>query len=44
MRFGYERAGFARVVELDAPHLVMQTHPTEVANLIEALATAQIPS
>jgi pimeloyl-ACP methyl ester carboxylesterase len=37
-RFGYERAAMRQVVELDAPHLVMQTHPTEVADLIEAAA------
>ena len=34
-RFGYQRAGFREVVELDAPHLVMQTHPKDVADLIE---------
>jgi len=33
-RFGYRRAGLRAVIELDAPHLVMQTHPTEVARLI----------
>ena len=33
-RFGYQRAGVRRVVELDAPHLVMQTHPAEVAAVI----------
>lgn len=38
-RFGYQRAALRSVVELDAPHLVMQTHPDEVAAvLIEALA------
>ena len=35
-RFGYTRAGFRKVIELDAPHLVMQTHPTEVADFIIA--------
>lgn len=35
-RFGYERAGLRGVVELDAPHLVMQTHPMEVADVIES--------
>lgn len=33
-RFGYKRAGFKKVIELDAPHLVMQTHPADVAALI----------
>ena len=33
-RFGYERAGVRSVVEIDAPHLVMQTHPAEVAKVI----------
>ncbi|WIE61597.1 alpha/beta hydrolase [Curtobacterium sp. MCLR17_032] len=33
-RFGYQRAGVRRAVELDAPHLVMQTHPAEVAAVI----------
>ncbi|MWB97401.1 alpha/beta fold hydrolase [Agromyces seonyuensis] len=33
-RFGYQRAGLRTVVELDAPHLVMQTHPAEVAKVI----------
>ncbi|AWB91907.1 alpha/beta fold hydrolase [Aeromicrobium chenweiae] len=35
-REGYERAGFRKVVELDSPHLVMQTHPSDVVDLIEA--------
>ena len=39
-RFGYERAGVRESVELDAPHLVMLTHPAEVAGLI-ARAAAQ---
>ncbi|RKR75924.1 alpha/beta fold hydrolase [Frondihabitans australicus] len=34
-RFGYERAGLRDVIELDAPHLVMHTHPAEVADVIE---------
>jgi pimeloyl-ACP methyl ester carboxylesterase len=34
-RFGYQRAGVREVVELDAPHLVMQTHPKDVADVIE---------
>lgn len=33
-RFAYQRAGLRKVVELDAPHLVMQTHPVEVARVI----------
>lgn len=33
-RFGYQRAGVRRVIEIDGPHLVMQTHPTEVAAFI----------
>ncbi|MEV0463704.1 alpha/beta hydrolase [Nocardia tengchongensis] len=40
-RFGYRRAGLRSVLELDAPHLVMQTHPTEVAGVIAA-AVAEI--
>jgi pimeloyl-ACP methyl ester carboxylesterase len=35
-RFGYTRAGLRKVIELDAPHLVMQTHPAEVAAFITA--------
>lgn len=38
-RFGYQRAGVRRVLEIDGPHLVMQTHPAEVAAFItDALA------
>lgn len=33
-RFGYQRAGVRKVVEIDGPHLVMQTHPAEVAAFI----------
>ncbi|PCN49467.1 hypothetical protein Csp2054_00430 [Curtobacterium sp. 'Ferrero'] len=33
-RFGYRRAGLRSVVELDAPHLVMQSHPDEVTTVI----------
>lgn len=33
-RFGYQRAGLRSVIELDAPHLVMQSHPAEVAKVI----------
>ncbi|MGW4773038.1 alpha/beta fold hydrolase [Nocardia sp. NPDC004278] len=35
-RFGYRRADLRKVVELDAPHLVMQTHPDEVTAVITA--------
>ena len=35
-RFGYTRAGLRKVIEIDAPHLVMQTHPAEVAAFITA--------
>jgi pimeloyl-ACP methyl ester carboxylesterase len=37
-RFGYTRAQVRKIVELDAPHLVMQTHPREVADVIVAAA------
>ncbi|WP_063051382.1 alpha/beta fold hydrolase [Nocardia arthritidis] len=38
-RFGYKRAGFRAVVEIDGPHLVMQTHPDDVVAVItEAIA------
>ncbi|WP_328412406.1 alpha/beta fold hydrolase [Nocardia sp. NBC_00403] len=38
-RFGYQRAGLRSVVEIDAPHLVMQTHPDEVVTVLtDALA------
>ncbi|MFD3747477.1 alpha/beta fold hydrolase [Nocardia sp. NPDC058633] len=33
-RFGYKRAGLRSVIEIDAPHLVMQTHPEQVAKVI----------
>ncbi|MFD1714486.1 alpha/beta fold hydrolase [Amnibacterium flavum] len=33
-RFGYQRAGLRRVIEIDAPHLVMQSNPDEVAKFI----------
>jgi pimeloyl-ACP methyl ester carboxylesterase len=37
--YTYTRAGAGNIVELDAPHLVMQTHPAEVARVItDALA------
>jgi pimeloyl-ACP methyl ester carboxylesterase len=34
-RFGYKRAGLRKVVELEAPHLVMLARPAEVVALIE---------
>lgn len=38
-RFGYQRAGLRKVIELDAPHLVMRTHPAEVAAfIVDAIA------
>jgi len=39
-RFGYTRAGARTVIELDAPHLAMQTNPAEVAKFITAAITA----
>jgi pimeloyl-ACP methyl ester carboxylesterase len=33
-RFGYKRAGLSKVVELESSHLVMLTHPNEVAQFI----------
>lgn len=33
-RFGYQRAGLRSVVEIDAPHLVMRSHPAEVVAVI----------
>ncbi|MFQ6395783.1 alpha/beta fold hydrolase [Nocardia sp. KC 131] len=33
-RFGYKRAALRSVIEIDAPHLVMQTHPDEVTTVI----------
>lgn len=38
-RFGYQRGGFRKVIELDASHLVMQTHAAQVADLIEEAAS-----
>ncbi|WP_420369666.1 esterase/lipase family protein [Curtobacterium sp. L1-20] len=38
-RFGYQRAGVRKVLEVDGPHLLMQTHAGEVATFItDALA------
>ncbi|NQX27417.1 alpha/beta hydrolase [Microbacteriaceae bacterium VKM Ac-2854] len=39
-RFGYQRAGMRTVLEIDAPHLVMQTHPAEVAAFITDAVSA----
>ncbi len=38
-RFGYQRAGLRAVVEIDGPHLVMQTHPDDVAAVITGAIT-----
>lgn len=39
-RFGYSRAGARTVIEIDGPHLLMQTHPAEVAEFIVASIAA----
>jgi pimeloyl-ACP methyl ester carboxylesterase len=39
-RFGYTRAGLRDVVEIDGPHLVMQTHPKDVSDVIEKAVEA----
>jgi pimeloyl-ACP methyl ester carboxylesterase len=39
-RFGYQRAGLREVVEIDGPHLVMQTHPGDVADVVERAVAA----
>lgn len=39
-RFGYTRGKFRAVTEINAPHLVMQSHPTQVADVIETAAHA----
>ena len=39
-RFGYQRAGLRSVVEVDAPHLVMRTHPEAVVGVIETALAA----
>ncbi|MFS0732335.1 alpha/beta hydrolase [Microbacterium sp. 1P10UB] len=39
-RFGYGRAEFRDVIEIDAPHLAMHAKPTEVADVIEKAVTA----
>ena len=38
-RFGYQRAGLRSVIEIDAPHLVMRSHPDEVAKVIADAAS-----
>lgn len=42
-RYGYERAGFKEIVDVEAPHLVMQTYPGAVVDLIEAAAQSVAP-
>jgi pimeloyl-ACP methyl ester carboxylesterase len=39
-RFGYQRAGLRKVIELDSSHLAMLTHPDEVTDLITEAAAA----
>jgi pimeloyl-ACP methyl ester carboxylesterase len=39
-RFGYQRAGIADVTELQAPHLVMQSNPQDVVDVIERAVAA----
>jgi hypothetical protein len=34
LRWAYERAGARQILELEGPHLLMHTHPAEVAALI----------
>jgi len=44
-RYAYSRAGARKVVEIDAPHLVMYANPDEVVAVIsEALAALRRPS
>jgi pimeloyl-ACP methyl ester carboxylesterase len=44
-RFGYQRAGLRKVIELDSSHLVMLTHPAEVAAFIsDAVVDAMQPA
>jgi pimeloyl-ACP methyl ester carboxylesterase len=38
-RFGYKRAGLRKVVEVDGPHLLMQSNPDEVATFITEAIT-----
>ena len=38
-RFGYKRAGIT-MIEIDSSHLVMLSHPKEVANLIRTAIEA----
>ena len=35
-RFGYKRAGLRKVIELDGPHLLMQSNPDDVTAFIAA--------
>jgi pimeloyl-ACP methyl ester carboxylesterase len=39
-RFAYTRANFLSLIEIDAPHLVMQSHPDEVAAVITEAAAS----
>jgi pimeloyl-ACP methyl ester carboxylesterase len=45
-RFGYQRAGLRKVIELPSPHLVMLTHPAEVAAFIAnaAVESMHVPT
>lgn len=38
-RFGYRRAGLRSIEEIDGPHLLMHTHPGEVARIITGALT-----
>lgn len=33
-RFGYVRAGARRILEIDAPHLAMRTHPAQIVDFL----------
>jgi pimeloyl-ACP methyl ester carboxylesterase len=39
-RFGYTRGQFREIVEIDGPHLVMRSHPADVADVIESATQA----
>jgi pimeloyl-ACP methyl ester carboxylesterase len=39
-RFGYSRGEFSGVTEIDGPHLVMHTHSSQVADVIDQAARA----
>jgi pimeloyl-ACP methyl ester carboxylesterase len=40
MRYCYQRAALEQVLEIDGPHLITYTHPTEVAAFIVAATTS----